>query len=661
MNISPPAFASQRSPALSSPGSVRSHTRTASLDHGRRGHSPAPPNHHPTASLSKLESVTSKEDEERTGPPTEDLDLARMLEVEREKGSVSLNLSQRNLANLPREIGTMVLLERLGLSNNMLSSLPPELCGLSHLRYLNLRSNRMREFPLVICQLPALEILDMSRNKLKRLPNNFGTLMNLKVLSLARNRIQELPMYLGEMQGLKVLKIEHNPIQWPPPDVLQCEADIPHETWLQTFKDFLVREGNLSRTGTNDASADVSNPQSSELHTSGAGQRGPRRDKQIEEYTEECDQLLHSVLRNDNRSSYTAQSSHGAAESERELQLFEILEGVAYALTCIYRIVREIYAHAADLPVDHSILRSWRGQMEDLNRNTCSLISVLFTESDGEAQIADSQVEIGAGIPPSVTSLADQLPSSSIVLEEAKRNTLLAIASAKALSSLVQSCGSTLMKNLDVRTSRSLITQWYNATAELADVLYTASALVDFGTGFPKSPESASSTDTTDHEPQQHVVHPSFIQVLAKSATGAAMNVLDLLKDVSKPGGTGGESTGTDRREGSKAAGLHIELASTMATVAETTRALSECLAGEGGGNDWQKNITESAGRFIKAIAHMSAAARAVAINNPLGKPVMAGLHNVTRTTKELAMAVATQKSTPNPIVDTTVHSRTGT
>ncbi|TPX66819.1 hypothetical protein SpCBS45565_g04237 [Spizellomyces sp. 'palustris'] len=660
MNISPPAFASQRPPALSSSGSVRSHTRTASLDNARLGHL-APANHQPTALLSKLESVTSKDDEERTELPTEDLDLARMLEEEREKGSVSLNLSQRNLAKLPREIGTMVLLERLGLSNNMLSALPPELCGLAHLRYLNLRSNRMREFPLVICQLPALEILDMSRNKLKRLPNNFGTLMNLKVLSLARNRIQELPTYLGEMQGLKVLKIEHNPIQWPPPGVLQYEADVPHEIWLQTFKEFLVREGNLSRIGPNDASPDISSPPNGEPHTSGAGHRGIRRDKQMEESTEECDQLLHSVLRNDHRSSLIAQSSHGAPESEREFQLLEVLEGVAYALTCIYRIVKEIYAHAADLPVDHNVLRSWRGHMQDLNRNTCSMISVLFSKSDGEAQIADGQVEIGPGVPPSVTSLADRLPSSSIVLEEAKRNTLLATASAKALSSLVQSCGSTLMKNLDVRTSRSLITQWYSATAELADVLYTASALVDFGTGFPQSPESATSTDTTDHEPQQHVVHPSLIQSLAKSATGAAMNVLDLLKNVGKPGGTEYEGTDTDGREGSKAAGLHTELASTMETVAETTKRLSECLAAEGGGDDWQKNVTESAGRFIKAIAHMSAAARAVAINNPLGRPVMAGLHSVTRTTKELAMAVATQKSTPNPIVDTIVHSRTGT
>lgn len=54
----------------------------------------------------------------------------------------------------------------------------------------------------------------------------------------------------------------------------------------------------------------------------------------------------------------------------------------------------------------------------------------------------------------------------------------------------------------------------------------------------------------------------------------------------------------------------------------------------------------------------MSAAARTIALNCPLGKPVMAGLHTVTRTAKELAMALATQRTGPSG--DTSVQSGSG-
>ncbi|RKO91974.1 hypothetical protein BDK51DRAFT_14362, partial [Blyttiomyces helicus] len=77
-------------------------------------------------------------------------DLDRLILEEKAKGTVSLNLSQRDLALLPPEIGDLIDLERqipLGLSNNLLTTLPPEMPKLSHLRYLNLRSNGFREFP----------------------------------------------------------------------------------------------------------------------------------------------------------------------------------------------------------------------------------------------------------------------------------------------------------------------------------------------------------------------------------------------------------------------------------------------------------------------------------------------------------------------------------
>lgn len=84
-------------------------------------------------------------------------DVSRL--VEEERGSHSISLEQKKLAEIPAQISLLsndlqrYLINakcRLRLENNLLNKLPAEMAQLSQLKYLNLRANLFREFPAVV-------------------------------------------------------------------------------------------------------------------------------------------------------------------------------------------------------------------------------------------------------------------------------------------------------------------------------------------------------------------------------------------------------------------------------------------------------------------------------------------------------------------------------
>jgi hypothetical protein len=178
-------------------------------------------------------------------------DFAEQIRQEAENMPSNFNLSNRNIARLPTEIGIMTTLERFGLNNNRLVTLPQEMINLANLRHLNLHNNCFREFPSVLFKMKGLEVLDISNNKIKRFPPDFGELMNLRVLSVSQNRLAQLPKYLALMIKLRVLKLgilltylDGNPLTWPPTEFIQADDEGDEEIWLNNLKDFLSSNGN---------------------------------------------------------------------------------------------------------------------------------------------------------------------------------------------------------------------------------------------------------------------------------------------------------------------------------------------------------------------------------------------------------------------------------
>ncbi|KAJ3299231.1 hypothetical protein HK104_009627 [Borealophlyctis nickersoniae] len=602
-------------------------------------HNGQTPQQHQHHQLQKRPSDQPQPQQQQPQQQDDNANLGRLIQEERAKGSLSLNLGQRNLTQLPPEIGMLLELERLGLSNNLLHSLPPELGKLAHLRYLNLRSNQFREFPPAICELPRLEILDISRNKIKRLPPKFGKLMNLKVLGMSKNRIQQLPAYIGYMSELKVLKIEGNPIQWPPPDIIQCSSqdEREREVWLKALKEFMLRE--VAADGRSDPKAGVKR----EEHDRGPASSRNWKDRILngvffrDDRNQDCDILVDMYLREIRPSTVTE-------GEDLDTRVVEIARGVACALGGLYRTARRLAAASADRGVAKTVERDLR----ELNGRTSKLVSVLRAMDGGSGSMTPVE-------------RSNQTPEQRVA--EVKRVVLAATGDARRVVELVQEHLKPLLQGVDPRVSRTLIVGWYGASAELATALQSAAG--NAAPGRPQSPtlsarEGGSSEVGEDTVSEGgggtgsaasrsgegsaggHVVDVETVLTLARSAVNASTEILKVLQRLpeqlrrrgSEPDSGGKSMEGGDGDLSSLIEGARIA----THTLAETL----DIAQGEREDTKQRKNVYEDAGVFIKAVIHLSTGARTLATSRTFDKPTMAGLQHVTRATKELAMALAT-------------------
>ena len=91
-----------------------------------------------------------------------------------------LNLRDKNLTSIPKEIGNLKTLTWIDLSSNNLTSLPEEFGKLKNLIHLNLGTNKLRTIPPAIGNLKNLKFLNLFGNELTGFnetdkPNFFGS------------------------------------------------------------------------------------------------------------------------------------------------------------------------------------------------------------------------------------------------------------------------------------------------------------------------------------------------------------------------------------------------------------------------------------------------------------------------------------------------------
>lgn len=111
--------------------------------------------------------------------------------------SYSLDLSRRELTEVPCEVSAYKDLENLYLEGNKLRSIPDSL----FLNCLNLKW------------------LDLRNNEIEVLPPSIDKLRSLKTLLLQGNRLVSLPAQLCRLSQLTGLNISHNPLQDPPREI----------------------------------------------------------------------------------------------------------------------------------------------------------------------------------------------------------------------------------------------------------------------------------------------------------------------------------------------------------------------------------------------------------------------------------------------------------
>lgn len=124
--------------------------------------------------------------------PIEQAKVAKEQLEGKKSSETILDLSEKNLTNVPSYVFDRTELTTLDLSNNNLSgSLPSEIRKLQNLTVLDLSGNKFTGVPAEIGQLQKLEVLNLSNNLLTGLPYELGNLQNLKLLRITGNHYSE--------------------------------------------------------------------------------------------------------------------------------------------------------------------------------------------------------------------------------------------------------------------------------------------------------------------------------------------------------------------------------------------------------------------------------------------------------------------------------------
>lgn len=130
----------------------------------------------------------------------------------RKRISLTMELSaiNRELEQLPENIGELEYLEVLKLSFNQLKDLPESFGSLKNLQELDLGFNQFTELPEVVGELGKLQTLQLMNNQIRKLPETIGKLESLTVLSLAGNQLHELPSTISGCRNLSSLELGGN-------------------------------------------------------------------------------------------------------------------------------------------------------------------------------------------------------------------------------------------------------------------------------------------------------------------------------------------------------------------------------------------------------------------------------------------------------------------
>lgn len=172
-------------------------------------------------------------------------ELSKRLETSRTKDQ--LNLSNRNLKEIPffvqqltnlkylyldnnklifvPEIGQFTQLEEISIENNQLTLIPESFCNLKNLKCLNLSKNNLKCISSqIFTSLTSLTSLWLNNCDLMYLPREVSCLKHLEKLGLKCNCLQDVPEELGSLTRLQWLNLEQNQLSSLPEQLSQLKS-----------------------------------------------------------------------------------------------------------------------------------------------------------------------------------------------------------------------------------------------------------------------------------------------------------------------------------------------------------------------------------------------------------------------------------------------------
>ena len=110
-----------------------------------------------------------------------------------------------NLKEIIDNIDNIDIIEELNLSNKKIGYIPKEIVNLKKLKRLICNNNNLKSLPVEIIMLDNLVELKLWKNQLKFLPEQIGTMKSLSILTLSSNSLSSLPSSIVNLKQLKKL------------------------------------------------------------------------------------------------------------------------------------------------------------------------------------------------------------------------------------------------------------------------------------------------------------------------------------------------------------------------------------------------------------------------------------------------------------------------
>ncbi|TRU95593.1 MAG: GTP-binding protein [Microcystis wesenbergii Mw_QC_B_20070930_S4] len=140
-------------------------------------------------------------------------EVLELIQRAKDERARELNLSGRNLTEIPPEIAQLTSLQHLYLYNNQIRGIPEALAQLTSLQFLDLYNNQIRGIPEALAQLTSLQRLYLSNNQIREIPEALAQLTSLQYLYLSNNQIREIPEALAQLTSLQDLDLSNNQIR----------------------------------------------------------------------------------------------------------------------------------------------------------------------------------------------------------------------------------------------------------------------------------------------------------------------------------------------------------------------------------------------------------------------------------------------------------------
>ncbi len=146
------------------------------------------------------------------------IDYINLLDIEE---TTDIDMSNKDISEIPPEIGKFENLTSLNLSYNNIVELPDEICELKKLKTLLLLRNCLVKLPDNLYELESLLVLDVCYNQITELPPNIEKLHNLKSFDISYCKLRVLPLEFTKLLSLKDVHLEENPFEFPPIKVIK--------------------------------------------------------------------------------------------------------------------------------------------------------------------------------------------------------------------------------------------------------------------------------------------------------------------------------------------------------------------------------------------------------------------------------------------------------